>query len=81
LQIVETDRYGRKVALIYANGKLLNLQQVTDGMAYVYKRYLSSCPQSESVLQAETIAKQQQRGVWGGNNQPPWEFRHDKRRN
>ncbi|PSB04929.1 thermonuclease family protein [Merismopedia glauca] len=81
LQIVDTDRYGRKVALIYTNGKLLNLQQVTDGMAYVYQKYLNNCPQVEQVKQAENTAKQQKRGVWGGNYQPPWEFRHDKRRN
>jgi micrococcal nuclease len=75
LQIVDTDRHGRKVALIYANGKLLNLQQVTDGMGYAYKKYLDSCPQAEAIKQAETIAQQQRRGVWAGNYQPPWEFR------
>jgi micrococcal nuclease len=81
LQIVDTDRYGRKVALIYANGKLINSQQVTDGMAYAYKKYLSNCPQSEQVVQAETTAKQKQQGVWGANYQTPWEFRNDNRRN
>ncbi|PSB00845.1 hypothetical protein C7B64_21390 [Merismopedia glauca CCAP 1448/3] len=82
LQIIDTDRYGRKVGLIYSTqGKLLNLQQVESGMAYVYDKYLNNCPQAQLVKQAETIAKQKRSGVWGGNYTPPWEFRHDKTRN
>ena len=36
LKIVDTDRYGRKVALVFAGGKLLQAEQIKSGiMAYV----------------------------------------------
>ncbi len=79
LQIVDTDRYGRRVALVYAGGKLLQVEQVKSGLAYVYAKYLNNCPPAEEVKRAESVAKQQRLGVWSGNSAPPWEFRHRQR--
>jgi endonuclease YncB( thermonuclease family) len=78
LNIVDTDRYGRQVAEVFANGQLVQAQQVQQGMAYVYQKYLSNCPAAASVQQAEAIAQQQRAGVWASNQQKPWEFRNSK---
>ncbi|NJK28794.1 MAG: thermonuclease family protein [Acaryochloris sp. SU_5_25] len=78
LNIVDTDRYGRQVAEVFANGQLVQAQQVQQGMAYVYQKYLSNCPAAGSVQQAEAIAQQQRAGVWASNQQKPWEFRNSK---
>lgn len=78
LNLISTDRYGRQVAEVFVNGQLVQFQQVADGMAYVYHKYLSDCSSADIVQQAEKQAKQQQVGVWLGNHQTPWIFRKRK---
>ena len=36
--LAKPDRFGRTVAEVYANGQLVQLQQVKDGMAWAYLR-------------------------------------------
>jgi endonuclease YncB( thermonuclease family) len=79
LKVVDTDRYGRKVAEVFTNGKLVQAEQVKSGMVYVYEKYLSNCPNAGMVQQAQTIAQQQRVGVWSGNYEKPWEYRHHRR--
>lgn len=38
LKILDTDRYGRKVAKVFAGSRFLQAEQVKGGMAYVYDR-------------------------------------------
>lgn len=78
LKVVDTDRYGRKVAEVFTGGKLVQLEQVKAGMVYVYSKYLSNCPDAAVIQQAEAIAQQQRVGVWAGNYEKPWEFRHKR---
>lgn len=66
------------MAEVFVNGQLVQSQQVADGMAYVYHKYLSVCPSADIVQQAEQQAKQQKVGVWLGNHQTPWAFRKRK---
>jgi len=55
----DTDRYGRLVAEIYANGQNVNLQMVAEGYAPVYTQFLSSGPDTQAqLLQAEAQAQQ-----------------------
>lgn len=68
------DRYGRIVGEVFNEGVNVNLQQVTDGQAYVYTQYLSLCDRAE-YLKQEAIAKDSKLGVWTGNLMPPWEYR------
>lgn len=54
----DTDRYGRTVANVYANGQNVNLQMVQEDYAVVYNQFLRSCPETGSALQsAETQAR------------------------
>ena len=78
LNLITTDRYGRQVAEVFVDDELVQSQQISQGMAYVYHKYLSDCPSADAVQQAEQQAKQQKVGVWMGNRQPPWVFRKRK---
>jgi micrococcal nuclease len=82
LQILprETDKYGRTVAEVFANGRNVNLAMVQSGQAFAYRKYLSGCDQS-AYLSAEEAAERQRAGVWRypGAVQRPWEFRESRR--
>jgi micrococcal nuclease len=75
----DTDRYGRTVAEVYANGQNVNLQMVQEGYAVVYTQFLSSCPETGSALQAaEAQARQQRLNFWSQPNPVmPWDFRRN----
>lgn len=79
LKIVDTDRYGRKVAEVFAGSKFLQAEQVKSGMAYMYERYLNNCPDAAAVKQAQDFAKRSRVGVWSGNYIKPWDYRKTKR--
>ncbi|WP_052672463.1 thermonuclease family protein [Aliterella atlantica] len=79
LKIVDTDRYGRKVAEVFAGSKFLQAEQVKGGMAYVYDRYLNNCPDAAAVKQAQNSAQASRVGVWSGNYTKPWDYRKTKR--
>lgn len=75
LRVVDKDRFGRMVAEIYRQGRLINLQMVTESQAVVYRQYLDGC--TEQYLQAEASAKQQRLSFWNQENPTmPSDFRH-----
>ena len=70
-----SDRYGRTVALVYADGLNVNEAMVSNGWAWVYPQY---CTQSfcSKWIQAESIAKASKSGLWREwSVLPPWEWR------
>jgi len=75
-----TDRYGRTVAEVFANGQNLNLQMVRMGAAFVYRDYLNGCDAS-AYEQAEQQAQRFRQGVWrwDGGTERPWDFRSRRR--
>lgn len=77
LIITDSDRYGRKVSEVrLSDGTLVQEVLVREGLALVYRPYLKDCPSAAIVDQAETEAKQQQRGVWSDPKfVEPWEYR------
>lgn len=77
LNIVDTDRYGRKVAEVYTpGGQLIQEQQTRDGMVYLYERYINNCPSADKVKAAQSLAKQQNIGVWSSPRyRAPWDYR------
>lgn len=80
LKIVDTDRYGRKVAEVFSpNGKFIQEQQTKAGWVYVYQKYLNNCPDAQAVVKAEDFAKHNRVGVWSGNYTKPWDYRKTKR--
>ncbi|MGH2414911.1 MAG: thermonuclease family protein [Microcystaceae cyanobacterium] len=73
---VDTDRYGRTVAEIYANNQLVQLQQVKVGMVWAYEQYKSDCPHWNEIERAFQEARSQRKGIFlRGNPTPPWEWR------
>jgi endonuclease YncB( thermonuclease family) len=89
LYVSDIDRYGRKVAELYVPAhnpqqpeeeKLLNDEQLLAGMAYVYTKYASRCPNGRGFAQMEAKAKQQRRGVWSDSTaMKPWDYRKTQR--
>ncbi len=67
------DRYGRTVADIWLDNRLINLEMVKNGMAWVYVKYAKN----PIYFKAEREAKASKIGLWSQPNpQAPWEFRH-----
>lgn len=77
LTIVDSDRYGRKVAEVYLNnGTFIQQVLLQEGLAKAYRPYLSKCPNKDLILQTETQAKQQQIGIWSDKKfVDPWDYR------
>lgn len=77
LRQINRDRYGRTVAEVFSNGRSVNLQLVSDGMAAVYRQYLKGCNAGQ-FNQAEQQAKQSGLGIWNPRNplqSMPWDYR------
>ena len=74
---MDTDRYGRTVAIVYtADGVCINEQMLKEGLAWHYKEY----DDNDAWAILERNAKREKRGLW---SQPkavaPWQWRKEKR--
>lgn len=82
LRIYDTDRYGRKVAVVMLPDKTsLNELLLKKGLAWAYTQY---CKQSfcSEYKKSEEKAKKENLGLWAkGNPQAPWDFRREARQN
>ena len=66
------DKYKRVLGTIYYNNTDINLQQVKDGYAWVYKKYSNN----QTYYKAEKVARDKRVGLWIDKNPlEPWEFR------
>ncbi|MFC1818923.1 thermonuclease family protein [Thermodesulfobacteriota bacterium] len=75
---VDTDRYGRTVAIISYDGRNINEQMVTVGYAWVYRKYCDR-PFCSSWLKRESEAKDSKKGLWKEPNPiAPWEWREEE---
>jgi endonuclease YncB( thermonuclease family) len=66
------DKYGRILGTVYLNNHDINLQQVKDGFAWVYKKY------SKNIIyyKAEIDAQNKRKGLWQDKNPiEPWIYR------
>lgn len=74
LDILDTDRYGRLVAVVtLADGKVLNQELVRAGMAWWYEQY---APNDATLKSLQDQAKAAKLGLWAdANPTPPWDFR------
>lgn len=74
LRLMDTDRYGRRVAEIYKGDTNINLEMVKAGQAAVYSPY---CHES-GYFTAEALARKKRIGIWDkpGIQQTPWNYRH-----
>jgi len=73
-----TDHYGRTVGLIFQRGRLINVDMVATGWAYVYPDYAKEAPWLAGV---EYFAQANGQGMWGMEMEPkaPWEWRRERR--
>jgi endonuclease YncB( thermonuclease family) len=78
----KTDRYGRTLGKVIAEGRDVNLLQVKAGLAWHYKYYQDEQSPADRRLyaDAEAEARSARRGLWADSNPtPPWDFRRGKR--
>jgi micrococcal nuclease len=80
LDVMDIDRYGRTVSIVWLGDRNINKEMVAEGWAWAYKQYLDR-PHASEYLQAEEQARAKMLGLWQQSNpQPPWEFRRSQRR-
>lgn len=71
------DRYKRDICTIIKDGKDINAQMVTNGGAWVYRKYYKG----EHYYLAEKFAQDNKLGLWNTSEYqaiPPWEWRKRK---
>lgn len=75
---VDTDRYGRIVALVVHEGRTVNLSMLKRGDAWLEPKYcrLKFC---RDWARAEALAREAGDGLWADPAAPPWEWRKKKR--
>jgi endonuclease YncB( thermonuclease family) len=69
--LAKPDRFGRTVAEVYANGQLVQLQQVKDGMVWAYDQFKGNCPSWNEIERAFKETRSNRKGIFGGNPMPP----------
>lgn len=77
LEVMDTDRYGRTVAIVYTqNGLCVNEELLKAGLAWHYTRY----DDNEAWARMEKEARKNKTGLWS-QPQPvaPWNWRNEKR--
>jgi micrococcal nuclease len=76
IDIVGRDRYGRAICKIAVGGIDVNKEQITRGMAWMYRQYAKDISYSD----AEGRAQARRVGIWRDNQPvPPWDFRRKGR--
>ena len=72
IQVKDTDRYGRTVAVVVLpDGRSLNREMVEQGYAWWYSKY---APGDRELGRLENDARAAKRGLWSQlNPTPPWE--------
>lgn len=83
IEFEKIDRYERQVGKVLVDGTDANLAQVSNGMAWHYKKYEGEqSPEDRNEYSAaEQKARSMGRGLWIEDNPvPPWEFRKAKRK-
>ena len=77
IEVKDTDRYKRLVAIVYLNNKSMNELLLKEGWAWWHETYAKK-EYKYKELQEE--AQRRKRGMWRNKgNIPPWEFRKMKK--
>jgi micrococcal nuclease len=90
VSVVDKDRYGRVVGIVYVpkpipNGEIIidvDLAQIESGHAWAYRDYLKGLPAGKAgrYVAAERDAKEKKQGLWTDKNpEPPWQYRKEQR--
>ena len=76
------DRYQKIIGKIQLSGEYINLEQISSGMAWHYKKYQGEQSQVDRIKysEAEVDARNTKRGLWHDSEPiPPWDYRKLKR--
>ena len=73
IKVIDTDRYGRTVGVVFVDGKNINLEMVCAGHAWWYERY---APNNRELKSCHKRARSMGIGLWKQQTpMPPWEYR------
>ena len=80
VDVIENDRYGRKVVRVYREPDRLDVTKalVRDGHVWVYRRTIHD----RSLIELEDAARASRRGLWAlpaEDLTPPWQYRYQQR--
>jgi len=76
IKVLDTDKYGRKVAKVYVGRKCMNKAMLQEGLAWHYKDY----SKNTEYRQLMELAQSQKKGIFRQKNPtPPWDWRRVKR--
>lgn len=80
VDVVDTDRYGRKVVRVFREPDRLDVAKalVRDGHVWVYRRTVHD----RSLIELEEAARTSRRGLWAlpvKDRTPPWQYRYQQR--
>lgn len=76
IQVETKDKYGRTVGTVIVKGRDVNAELVSQGMAWVYRKYTND----QKLYALEADAKQAKRGLWATDHPiEPWLWRKGKR--
>ncbi|RPH03499.1 MAG: thermonuclease family protein [Alphaproteobacteria bacterium TMED93] len=82
IQILNKDRYGRSVGIIYIDQLDVNHNMIKEGNAWAYRKYLKTLPGQKGIyyIEAETTSKLGKKGLWAFDKPlSPWLYRRQKR--
>ncbi|HMB74705.1 MAG TPA: thermonuclease family protein [Gammaproteobacteria bacterium] len=73
VRYLDTDRYGRTVARLFADDLDISAEMLRRGAAWAYQEYV----EDTRLFQVEAEARNAHRGLWGISEArvPPWEWR------
>lgn len=75
LDVINTDRYGRQVAVVYLDRQDINAEMIKLGAAWHY-RYYDKSSNYNYYERLEQEARANRRGLWNRDYPtPPWEYR------
>lgn len=73
VEYITIDSYNRSVSVVYLDGLNVNVEMVRTGNAWWYRKY---APDNKALLDAESEAKTNKRGLWKNPQPiPPWDWR------
>lgn len=76
----DIDRYGRIVALVMSQGKMVNMELVREGLAWYYPKYCRQQPLCGEFKRLEHKARKENRGLWRDKSPvAPWDWKRQKK--
>jgi endonuclease YncB( thermonuclease family) len=80
VEVLDVDRYGRLVGLIFLDGLSVNLEMVERGQAWVYDSYCKDKEACQGLSAAQGRAREARLGLWADASPvPPWDYRRRAR--